>query len=79
MAIQSISNLQKDTDSIYFFHGFNRTEYENEDPLVDLTPENYLESAANAIAIGKALGDSVIIMATSTGGTLALTLAARSP
>lgn len=52
---------------------------ENENPLLDLTPENYLGSAAYALAVGKALGDSVIVMATSTGGTLALTLAADHP
>lgn len=52
---------------------------ENNNPLIDLTPENYLASAAYAIAVGKSIGDSVIIMATSTGGTLALTLAKDHP
>lgn len=52
---------------------------ENSDPLLDLTPENYLASAAYALSVGKALGDSVIVMATSTGGTLALTLAKDHP
>ena len=51
----------------------------NDNPLIDLTPENYLTSAAYAIAVGKAIGDSVIIMATSSGGTLALTLAKDHP
>lgn len=52
---------------------------ENEDPLLDLTPENYMASAAYALSVGEALGDSVIVMATSTGGTLALTLAKDHP
>jgi pimeloyl-ACP methyl ester carboxylesterase len=67
-------------------YGFNlflsRLQYhgiENDNPLLGLSPDNYLASAAYAIAVGKALGDSVIIMATSTGGTLALTLAKDHP
>ncbi|MGE5458154.1 MAG: alpha/beta hydrolase [Methanococcaceae archaeon] len=52
---------------------------ENQNPLLDLTPENYLASAAYALGVGKSLGDSVIVMATSTGGTLALTLAKDHP
>lgn len=52
---------------------------DNENPLIDLTPENYVASAAYALSIGKAIGDSVIIMATSTGGTLALILAKDHP
>lgn len=49
------------------------------DALGDLTPENYLESAKEAIAIGKALGDKVILMCTSTGATLGMYLAAYDP
>lgn len=41
-----------------------------------LTPENYLQSAEDAIDIGKKLGDKVIVMSCSTGGTLSLVLAA---
>jgi esterase/lipase len=37
------------------------------------------ESAKEAYAIGKSLGDEVVIMSTSTGGTLALQLAATYP
>jgi esterase/lipase len=44
-----------------------------------LTPENYIASAKEAVAIGKMLGDKVIIVSTSTGGTLGLTLAAEDP
>lgn len=41
-----------------------------------LTPQNYLQSAEDAVDIGKKLGDKVIIMSCSTGGTLSLALAA---
>ncbi len=50
-----------------------------EDALVDMTPEKLVESAKEALAIGKQLGDKVILMSTSTGGTLSLYLAAFHP
>jgi len=49
------------------------------DALVDLTPENYLESAKHAVNIGRQLGEKVILMSTSTGGTLSLAIAAENP
>jgi len=55
-------------------HGIDTT-----DQLVNLTPDNYWESAKEALAIGKQLGNKVILMGTSTGGTLALQLAATYP
>lgn len=42
-----------------------------------LTPENYLASAVEALQIGKALGEKVILVSTSTGGTLSLILASQ--
>lgn len=55
-------------------HGLDTTE-----PLIDLTPENYLESAKEAIAVGKKIGKKMILMCTSTGGTLGIYLAAHDP
>jgi pimeloyl-ACP methyl ester carboxylesterase len=55
-------------------HGIDTT-----DALVNLTPENYWESARQALAIGKQLGKKVILMGTSTGGSNALQLAATYP
>ncbi|MEM9719360.1 MAG: alpha/beta hydrolase [Bacteroidota bacterium] len=52
---------------------------ETEEPLLDLTPENLMESAKFAIAVGERLGDETILMSTSTGGTLALYLASEHP
>jgi esterase/lipase len=46
------------------------------DALVNMTAESLWESAKEAYAIGKQLGDSVILMGTSTGGTLSIQLAA---
>lgn len=50
-----------------------------DDALADLTPEKYLESAMRAVSIGEELGDKVIVMATSTGATLGLMIAAHHP
>ena len=44
-----------------------------------LTADNYWESAKQALAIGKKLGRKVILMGTSTGGSLALQLAVDYP
>jgi pimeloyl-ACP methyl ester carboxylesterase len=49
------------------------------DAMVNLTADEYWESAKQALAIGKRLGEKVILMGTSTGGTLALQLAAAYP
>jgi esterase/lipase len=55
-------------------HGIDTSEQ-----LVNLTSDALWESAKEAYAIGSKLGDKVIIMGTSTGGTLALMLAAAYP
>jgi esterase/lipase len=55
-------------------HGIDTTE-----DLMNLTAEKYWESAKLAYAIGKQIGKKVILMSTSTGGTLALQLAANYP
>jgi esterase/lipase len=55
-------------------HGIDTTE-----PMVKLTVDRYWESAKEALAIGRQIGKKVILMATSTGGTLALRLAADYP
>ncbi|WP_338874129.1 alpha/beta hydrolase [Spirosoma sp. SC4-14] len=49
------------------------------DALKDLTPDNYARSAERALAIGKELGNKVIVIGTSAGGMLALYLAERHP
>lgn len=49
------------------------------DALKDLTPSNYAGSAERALAIGKQLGENVIVMGTSAGGMLSLYLAAHHP
>ena len=50
-----------------------------ENPLVDMTPDRLYESAKLALVIASHLGKKVVVMGTSTGGTLALKLAADFP
>lgn len=50
-----------------------------EDSFKGLTPEQLMQSAKEAIAIGKLLGDKVILMSCSTGGTFSAYLATQEP
>ena len=49
------------------------------DAFDDLTPENFMQEAKRALAVGKALGDSVIVIGTSAGGLLTVYLASTNP
>ena len=55
-------------------HGIDTTE-----ALIDMTPDRLYESAKEALVAAQALGDKVILMSTSTGGTLSIKLAAEFP
>lgn len=55
-------------------HGIDTTE-----ALLYFTPDRFWESAKVALAIGKQLGDKVILVGTSSGASLSLMLAARYP
>lgn len=50
-----------------------------EEPMKTLTAEAMYQSAEEAYAISQKLGERVVVMATSTGGTLGLKLAAEHP
>jgi pimeloyl-ACP methyl ester carboxylesterase len=55
-------------------HGIDTTE-----PMMQLTADRYWESAKEALAVGSMIGNKVILVGTSTGGTNALQLAATYP
>lgn len=55
-------------------HGIDTTE-----ALLLFTADRVWNSAKEALAIGRAIGEKVILVSTSTGGTLALKLAAEYP
>lgn len=48
------------------------------DAFTGLTPQHFIDSAAEAMAIGTRLGSEVILMGTSTGASLALYLASKA-
>ena len=56
------------------FHGL-----EDKDAFKNFTPKELVNSAKEAIAVGKTLGKKVILMSCSTGGTLSVYLAANNP
>src|SRR6267154_457613 len=49
------------------------------DQLLYFTPDRWWASSKEALAIGKAIGEKVIILRPSTGGTMALMLASEYP
>lgn len=49
---------------------------DDEDAFRGIEPRDWVEEAKHAVAIGKLIGERVIVMATSTGGTLGTYLAA---
>lgn len=55
-------------------HGIDTTEQ-----LLYFNGDRFWESAKQALMIGKAIGDKVIVMSTSTGGSVALMLAGEYP
>ena len=52
---------------------------DSEEPMLDLDPEELMESAKFAVGVGKQIGEKTLLMSTSTGGTLALYLASGNP
>lgn len=52
---------------------------ETSEALIDMTPDRLYESAKEALIVAQSLGKKVILMSTSTGGTLSLKLAADFP
>lgn len=52
---------------------------ETNEPMLDIDPARWMQSALDAIAVGKAIGDKVILVSCSTGSTLGLYLESQNP
>ncbi len=52
---------------------------EDSEAFANLTPKQMVDSAKEALAIGRLLGEKVILMSCSTGGTLSVYLTAKNP
>jgi pimeloyl-ACP methyl ester carboxylesterase len=50
-----------------------------EDPMLNMDAAEWMQSALDAIEVGKAIGDKVILVSCSTGSTLGLYLEAKYP
>jgi pimeloyl-ACP methyl ester carboxylesterase len=50
-----------------------------DDPMLNIDPVKWMQSAMDAIAVGQAIGDKVILVSCSTGSTLGLYLEAKYP
>lgn len=72
-------NLAKQFGANLYLSRLSGHGIDTSDALLNITATNLWETAKEAYAIGKQLGDKVILMGTSTGGTLALQLAAVYP
>lgn len=72
-------NIAKQFGCNLFLARLSQHGIDTADALINMTADNLWETAKQAYAIGKQLGDKVILMGTSTGGTLALQLAATYP
>ena len=74
---QLASFLSKKYKSNLFLSRLSQHGLISDDPMLEITAQGYWESAKFAFCVAKQLGRKVIILSTSTGGTLALMLAAR--
>ncbi len=52
---------------------------QGENPMLDIDAQEWMQSALDAIEVGKAIGDKVIVVSCSTGSTLDLFLASLYP
>jgi pimeloyl-ACP methyl ester carboxylesterase len=73
------TNLGKEIGANIYLSRLHDHGIDKKDALIDMQPGKLYESAKEALLIARALGDSIIIVSTSTGGTLSLQLAADFP
>lgn len=52
---------------------------DDKESFLDLEPKDLIEAAKEAIAVGKLIGEKIILMSCSTGSTLAIYLTAQNP
>ncbi|QZE14539.1 alpha/beta hydrolase [Halosquirtibacter laminarini] len=72
-------NIANDMKANAFFARLHDHGLVEDNPLLDMKPNLLYDSAKEALMIAHQLGKKVIIMSTSTGGTLSLKLAADFP
>jgi esterase/lipase len=71
------TNFAKSIGANLYLSRLSEHGLESDNALINMSADNMWESAKEAYAIGKKLGEQVILMGTSNGGTMALMLAAE--
>lgn len=71
--------LAKQLEANLYLSRLHEHGLESKDPLLHMSAQGLFKSALSALAIGKKLGKKVIVIGTSTGGTLGLMLARYFP
>lgn len=74
-----IENFGKRYGCNIYLGRISRQGLSDPDALLTETPKGMVDSAKEAIAIGKLIGEKVVVMSTSTGSTLSTYLAANDP
>lgn len=72
-----VSKLAEEFQANVFYARFKGHGRSGSEGFEELTKESYLDSAEEALKIGRFLGKKVVLISTSTGGTLSLYLAAK--
>jgi esterase/lipase len=73
-----VQDFAKEFGCNLYLHRLPEHGLDDDESFVDLTPKAWIESAKKAINIGASLGEKVIIMSSSTGGTLSTYLTAEN-
>lgn len=72
-------NFAKRYGMNYYFPRLESHGLINPQAFEDFSPDAFFDSAEKAIELAKTMGDSLILMSCSTGGTLSILLAGRHP
>jgi len=72
-----VSQLAKELKANVFYARLKGHGRRGVEGFEELTKEKYLESAEEALEVGRVLGKKVVLVSTSTGGTLSLHLASK--
>ncbi len=72
-------NIAKQFGCNLFLTRFPEHGLADQNSYKNITPKQWIDYGKKAIAIGKSIGEKVIIMSTSTGGTISIYLSAYDP
>lgn len=72
-----VSKLAKEFKANVFYSRLKGHGRQGVEGFKELTKENYITSAEEALNIGRLLGNKIVLISTSTGGTLSLYLASQ--